>query len=71
MQSEPDAQGEFTPNELETPWTTPGLPASVVVSFRLTGRKVKFIFDEHETQILGHSRTLEAILGSRLVRTKG
>ncbi len=43
----------------------------VIESFGLSGREVKFIFDEHETQLPGHSGTLEAILGSRPIRSKG
>lgn len=43
----------------------------VIASFRLTGRKVKFIYDEHETQLPGHSRTLEAMLGSGPIKSKG
>ena len=48
-----------------------GFEEMVVASFGLTGRKVKFIFDEHETQLPGHSRTLEAILDTRLTGAKG
>ena len=48
-----------------------GFEEMVVASFGHSGRKVKFIFDEHETQLPGHSRTLEAILGTRLTGTKG
>ena len=31
-----------------------GWEEMVIASFRLSGRKVKFIFDEHETQLPGH-----------------
>lgn len=48
-----------------------GYEEMVVMSFRLTGRKVKFIYDEHETQLPGHSRTWEAMLGSRPIKSKG
>lgn len=43
----------------------------VIESFRLSDRKVKFLFDEHETMIPGHPRAVEAILGFRLISTKG
>jgi hypothetical protein len=43
----------------------------IVIRFRLTGRKVKFIYDEHETRLPGHPRAVETILGSRLINTKG
>ena len=49
----------------------PGFEELVIAGFRLIGRKVKFIFDEHETQLPGHPQAVEAILGSRLIRTKG
>jgi len=35
----------------------------VIESFRLSGRKVKFIFDEHETQIPGHPEKFCFVLG--------
>ena len=35
----------------------------VIESFRLSGRKVKFIFDEHETQIPGHPEKFASVLG--------
>jgi hypothetical protein len=35
-----------------------GFEEIVVASFRLTGRAVKFIFDEHETRISGHAQAL-------------
>ena len=43
-----------------------GFEEMVIASFRLTGRKVKFIFDEHETQLPGHPQAVEASLGLRL-----
>jgi hypothetical protein len=43
-----------------------GFEGMVIASFRLSGRKVKFIFDEHETQLPGHPQTVEASLGLRL-----
>lgn len=43
----------------------------VIEGFRLSGRRVKFSFDEHETQLPGHPQAVEAILGSRLIRTEG
>ncbi len=42
----------------------------VIERFRLSGRQVKFIYDEHETQLPGHSRTLEAMLGSGPIKSK-
>lgn len=38
----------------------------VVERFRLSGRKVKFVFDEHETMIPGYPRAVENALGARL-----
>jgi len=38
----------------------------VIESFRLSGRQVKFIYDEHETMIPEHPRAVEAALGLRL-----
>lgn len=35
----------------------------VIQSFRLSGRKVRFVFDEHETQIPGHPEKLRSIVG--------
>jgi hypothetical protein len=35
----------------------------VVASFRLSGRNVKFIFDEHETQLPGHPEKFSSIFG--------
>jgi hypothetical protein len=46
-----------------------GFEEMVVASFRLSGRKVKFIFDEHETQLPGHPQAVEASLGLRLYET--
>jgi len=48
-----------------------GWEGMVIESFRLSGRNVKFLFDAHETQLPGHSRTLEAMLGSRPIISKG
>jgi hypothetical protein len=42
---------------------------AVIASFRITGRRVKFIFDEHETQLSEHHRTLVASLGLRFYET--
>jgi hypothetical protein len=38
----------------------------VVERFRLSGRKVKFVFDEHETMIPRHPHAVENALGVRL-----
>ena len=46
-----------------------GFEEMVIVSFRLSGRKVKFIFDEHETQLPGHPQAVEASLGLRLYKS--
>jgi hypothetical protein len=46
-----------------------GFEERVVASFRLTGRTVKFIFDEHETQISGHPQAFESSVGIRLYET--
>lgn len=35
----------------------------VIQGFRLTGRKVKFLIDEHETQIPGHPEKFRSIVG--------
>ena len=35
----------------------------IIASFRLTGRKVKFIFDGHETQLPGHPERFYSIFG--------
>lgn len=43
-----------------------GWEGAVVASFRLSGRRVSFVFDEHETMIPGHPRAIEAALGTRL-----
>jgi len=42
----------------------------VIESFRLSGRKVKFVYDEHETMIPGHPQAVAASLGFRLYETK-
>jgi len=42
----------------------------VIESFRLSGRKVKFIYDEHETMIPGHPQAVEVSLGFRLYEIK-
>ena len=34
-----------------------------IVGFRLSGRKVKFIFDGHETQLPGHPEKFSSIFG--------
>jgi hypothetical protein len=39
----------------------------VLEAFRLSGQNAKFIFDSHETQILGHPQTVESSLGYQLV----
>jgi len=41
----------------------------VIESFRLSDRKVKFVYDEHETMIPGHPRTVESSLGLRSYET--
>ncbi len=46
-----------------------GWQAAIIASFRLSGRDVKFIFDEHETQLSEHHRTLAASLGLRSYET--
>jgi hypothetical protein len=43
-----------------------GWEEMVIASFRLSGRKVKFLIDEHETMIPGHPQAVEAALGIRL-----
>ena len=40
-----------------------GFEEMVIASFRLSGRKVKFIFDEHETQLPGHPERFSSIFG--------
>ena len=47
-----------------------GFEGMVISSFRLTGRKVKFIFDEHETQLPGHPRAVEESLGHLIYETR-
>ena len=42
----------------------------VIESFRLADRKVKFVYDEHETMLAGHPRAVEASLGLRLYEMK-
>jgi hypothetical protein len=44
--------------------------AMVIEAFRLPGREVKFIFDEHETQLPGHSQAVESSLGRRLLMNR-
>lgn len=44
----------------------PGWKELVVAGFRLSGRRVKFVFDEREAMIPGHPRAVEAALGTRL-----
>ena len=46
-----------------------GLEEMVVAGFRLSGRKVKFIFDDHETQLPGHPRAVEASSRPPALRT--
>ncbi len=48
----------------------PGWKSIVSESFSLTGGRVKFLFDEHETMIPGHSRAVEVSLGFRLYRAE-
>lgn len=50
---------------------TAGWEEMVIASFGLAKRKVKFVFDGHETQLPGHPQAVEAILGSQLTGTKG
>ena len=38
--------------------------AMVIEAFRLSGRKVRSLFDEHETQIAGHRQAVKKLLGS-------
>jgi hypothetical protein len=40
-----------------------GYEELIIESFRLSGRKYKFVFDEHETQIPGHSERFSSIFG--------
>jgi hypothetical protein len=42
----------------------------VLEAFGLSGRKVKFIFDSHETQLPGHPQAVESSLGRRFLRTR-
>lgn len=49
---------------------TPMWEPLVIESFRLSGRKVKFVYDEHETMIAGHPRAVEASLGLRFYEAK-
>ncbi len=42
---------------------TAGWKEMVVAGFRLSGRKVKFIFDGHETQLPGHTEKFSSIFG--------
>ncbi len=42
----------------------------VLEAFRLSGRNVKFLFDEHETRLPGHLQTVESSLGRRLLMTR-
>jgi len=41
----------------------------IIESFRLSGRKVRFVYDEHEIMIAGHPRAVETSLGLRLYET--
>ena len=41
----------------------PGWEEMVVAGFRLSGRKLKFIFDAHETQLPGHPEKFSSIFG--------
>lgn len=45
---------------------TRGFEEMVTASFGLSNRRVRFVFDEHETMIPGHSRAVEVALGLRL-----
>lgn len=44
----------------------PGWQGQVIGAFSLTGRRVRILFDEHETMIPGHPEAVEASLGIRL-----
>lgn len=44
----------------------PGWEQMVIASFRLSGRSVKFVFDEHETQLRGHPEKLRSLIGRDL-----
>ena len=46
-----------------------GWDKAVIKAFGLSGRSVKSLFDEHETQIAEHSQAVEASLGERLFST--
>jgi hypothetical protein len=43
-----------------------GFEELLIEAFRLSGRRVKFFFDEHETELPGHPQAVEASLGHRL-----
>lgn len=40
----------------------PGWEEIVIAGYRLSGRRVKFVFDEHETMIPGHPQAVESAL---------
>ena len=42
---------------------TAGWEGLVIAGFRLSGRKVKFLFDGHETQLPGHPEKFSSIFG--------
>ena len=42
----------------------------VIEAFRLSDRNVKFLFDEHETQLPGHLQAVESSLGRQLLKTR-
>jgi hypothetical protein len=43
----------------------------VLEAFGLTGRRVRPLYDEHETQIPGHPQAVEASLGHRMFTERG
>jgi hypothetical protein len=54
---------------------SPDFPAGweklVIEAFGLSGRNVKSVFDEHETQIPGHPQAVEASVGHGLFTDRG
>jgi hypothetical protein len=49
----------------------PAWEGLVIEAFGLSGRKVKSLYDEHETQIYGHRQAVQASLGHRLYADSG
>jgi hypothetical protein len=47
----------------------PDWQAQVVAAFRLTGRRYRILYDEHETMITAHTRVIHDCLGVQPTRT--